>query len=281
MPAQRRHARLKDSCDHCSVAKVRCTKEKPSCSRCHLRAIPCGYSYSRRAGRRSTSRTEALDMPSPIEGDTTPSAASTLDDSEPAPSSPESIGGIMGSPTSWAPVPAYSWEQGLYQAQCEYFQQHRDHPAASDYITAAPADPSMPMLNSGFASPPPPFQAPAMARNFSTSSTASMSSEYYAFSDSSDSSAHSQTEAVQDELSKLSNFAESMERKFDAVVRSRLQSRDSFSEFGMPLGELEIEDAGVPAPDVSELAFYYSLAELKRRLKWVSEDVSYLISNPC
>lgn len=139
----------------------------------------------------------------------------------------------------------------------------------------------MPMLNSGFATSALPHPAPAMARNDSTSSMDTMSSEYYAYSDASSGSTHSQTEAVQDELSNLSNFAESMERKFDAVVRSRLQSRDIFSELGTPFCDLEVEGSSVPTPDMSEMAFYYSLAELKRRLKWVSEDVSNMITNPC
>lgn len=86
------------------------------------------------------------------------------------------------------------------------------------------------------------------------------------------------TEAVHDELSNLTSFAEGMEKKFDAVVRARLQYRD-------PVEDLEVErmlgseggKGGVPSPDCNELAFYYSLAELKRRLKWVREDVGCLM----
>lgn len=101
-----------------------------------------------------------------------------------------------------------------------------------------------------------------------------------------------------------------MERKFDAVVRARLQYRDVYSDFGVPVDEIESNTispthhhilgdgmgsvmsaeerilgaggvaagkGGVPSPDCNELAFYYCLAELKRRLKWVREDVGNLM----
>ncbi|KAJ5921367.1 hypothetical protein N7466_009693 [Penicillium verhagenii] len=43
--------KLKDSCDKCSVSKVRCTKEKPSCTRCGKLGYTCFYSPARRVGR--------------------------------------------------------------------------------------------------------------------------------------------------------------------------------------------------------------------------------------
>ncbi|KAJ5933891.1 hypothetical protein N7454_006220 [Penicillium verhagenii] len=43
--------KLKDSCDKCSVSKVRCTKEKPSCKRCGKLGYTCFYSPARRVGR--------------------------------------------------------------------------------------------------------------------------------------------------------------------------------------------------------------------------------------
>lgn len=122
--------------------------------------------------------------------------------------------------------------------------------------------------------------APMMTRNFSSATD---------MTDLSTSSTVSSTmcEAVHDELSNLTTFAESMERKFDSVVRARLQYRDVYSEFGVPMDDIEgghppvdrsVGKVGaVPSPDVNELAFYYSLAELKRRLKWVREDVGNLM----
>lgn len=48
--------RLKNSCDMCSVSKVRCESQKPVCSRCTKLGHPCSYSIARRVGRRHGSR---------------------------------------------------------------------------------------------------------------------------------------------------------------------------------------------------------------------------------
>lgn len=105
---------------------------------------------------------------------------------------------------------------------------------------------------------------------------------------SSTSLASTQVDAVHDELANLTTFAESMEKKFDAVVRQRVQYRNVYNEFGVPMDDLELQPTStpdmsqqgrsghVPSPDLSEISFYYSLAELKRRLKWVKEDVGNL-----
>ncbi|KAK4111489.1 hypothetical protein N656DRAFT_780786 [Canariomyces notabilis] len=55
---QSQQLKLKDSCDPCSAAKVRCTKEKPSCARCDKFGHRCYYSPARRIGppHRSNSR---------------------------------------------------------------------------------------------------------------------------------------------------------------------------------------------------------------------------------
>ena len=44
--------RLKDSCNNCASMKVKCSKDKPSCTRCEDREIECYYSPSQRSGRR-------------------------------------------------------------------------------------------------------------------------------------------------------------------------------------------------------------------------------------
>ena len=43
--------KLKDSCDVCSSSKLRCDKQKPTCSRCANLNRHCTYSPARRAGR--------------------------------------------------------------------------------------------------------------------------------------------------------------------------------------------------------------------------------------
>ena len=45
--------KLRESCESCASCKVKCTKEKPSCSRCVARGLDCQYGESRRCGRAS------------------------------------------------------------------------------------------------------------------------------------------------------------------------------------------------------------------------------------
>ncbi|KAJ5852596.1 transcriptional regulator family: Fungal Specific TF [Penicillium soppii] len=43
--------KLRTSCDPCSSSKVRCTKEKPGCSRCSRNGLECVYGRSQRKGK--------------------------------------------------------------------------------------------------------------------------------------------------------------------------------------------------------------------------------------
>ncbi|EUC32420.1 hypothetical protein COCCADRAFT_98812 [Bipolaris zeicola 26-R-13] len=47
--------KLRDSCDACAASKVKCHKQKPTCSRCQRRGTPCHYQVNKRAGRRPDS----------------------------------------------------------------------------------------------------------------------------------------------------------------------------------------------------------------------------------
>ncbi|KAI0460167.1 hypothetical protein F5B21DRAFT_134505 [Xylaria acuta] len=49
--ATRTRQKYKDSCTHCAGAKVRCSKEKPRCTRCVERGLECSYGLSYRYGR--------------------------------------------------------------------------------------------------------------------------------------------------------------------------------------------------------------------------------------
>ncbi|KAI1261034.1 hypothetical protein F5Y18DRAFT_213715 [Xylariaceae sp. FL1019] len=49
--ATRTRQKFKDSCSHCAGAKVRCSKEKPQCTRCNERGLECSYGLSYRYGR--------------------------------------------------------------------------------------------------------------------------------------------------------------------------------------------------------------------------------------
>lgn len=99
----------------------------------------------------------------------------------------------------------------------------------------------------------------------------------------------SHIESVYDELQGLNIFAFAMEQKFDAVVRQQKSCRpiSSTADFGLPLEELlQKPDHGSGSgkgrnePGQLESAYYYSLAELRRRLKWLREDVGNMITQP-
>lgn len=49
--------KLRDSCHACAVSKLKCFKEKPTCSRCARRGITCEYVATKRAGRKAIRRT--------------------------------------------------------------------------------------------------------------------------------------------------------------------------------------------------------------------------------
>ncbi|KAL2061145.1 hypothetical protein VTL71DRAFT_7418 [Oculimacula yallundae] len=53
LPTARR--KLKESCTQCASAKVRCSKDKPYCTRCEDRNSICSYGMSQRSGRRAGS----------------------------------------------------------------------------------------------------------------------------------------------------------------------------------------------------------------------------------
>ncbi|KAJ5761817.1 Aflatoxin biosynthesis regulatory protein [Penicillium nucicola] len=44
--------KLRDSCHACATSKIKCPKEKPSCSKCNARGIKCQYFFAKRPGRR-------------------------------------------------------------------------------------------------------------------------------------------------------------------------------------------------------------------------------------
>ena len=43
--------KLRNSCDSCNLAKVKCSKGRPSCTRCEAQAVQCIYGISMRAGK--------------------------------------------------------------------------------------------------------------------------------------------------------------------------------------------------------------------------------------
>lgn len=57
--AKKPAGKLKDSCDVCSAFKLRCDKQKPTCTRCANLNYRCTYSPARRAGRSHAVRRES------------------------------------------------------------------------------------------------------------------------------------------------------------------------------------------------------------------------------
>lgn len=60
--------RLRDSCTACAQSKVKCSKEKPTCSRCARRNFSCDYGVSRRTGRHPYPRPPSASGASPRAG---------------------------------------------------------------------------------------------------------------------------------------------------------------------------------------------------------------------
>ncbi|KAI0182303.1 hypothetical protein EV127DRAFT_517894 [Xylaria flabelliformis] len=56
-------SKLRDSCLACSSSKVRCPREKPTCSRCQKRRVNCEYLTSKRAGRKHDTSNDSVVAP--------------------------------------------------------------------------------------------------------------------------------------------------------------------------------------------------------------------------
>lgn len=52
-------SKLRDSCHSCAVSKIKCPKEKPTCSRCESRGLTCQYFYTKRPGRKRESESNS------------------------------------------------------------------------------------------------------------------------------------------------------------------------------------------------------------------------------
>ena len=52
-PTPSKPVKLRESCDSCLIAKVKCSKMRPLCGRCLANGAPCAYSPSSRSGKRN------------------------------------------------------------------------------------------------------------------------------------------------------------------------------------------------------------------------------------
>ena len=57
-----KHVKLRESCDSCLIAKVKCSKARPVCARCLSNGAACGYSPSSRAGRKNRNASASKPM---------------------------------------------------------------------------------------------------------------------------------------------------------------------------------------------------------------------------
>ncbi|RWA08258.1 hypothetical protein EKO27_g6850 [Xylaria grammica] len=57
-----RPVKLRDSCDACAISKVKCHREKPTCSRCLRRGVACKYVVTRRGKKYGSSTTSGDDV---------------------------------------------------------------------------------------------------------------------------------------------------------------------------------------------------------------------------
>ncbi|PVI03121.1 hypothetical protein DM02DRAFT_612484 [Periconia macrospinosa] len=47
--------KLRESCNHCALSKVKCSKDRPTCVRCSEKGLSCAYAPSQRTGKRRAS----------------------------------------------------------------------------------------------------------------------------------------------------------------------------------------------------------------------------------
>ncbi|KAL3467676.1 hypothetical protein BJX64DRAFT_283145 [Aspergillus heterothallicus] len=90
---------LRNSCSHCNQAKVRCSKDRPTCRRCASRNTPCVYGVSMRGMKRPRTEAQlaearqpekkkrAISLPSPVISEALPTT--TIDMSGQAPFFPD------------------------------------------------------------------------------------------------------------------------------------------------------------------------------------------------
>ena len=79
LPAPTAKTRLRDSCHACASSKVKCHKEKPTCSRCANRGVTCEYYVTKRPGRRRGNNNHSnstIDVSRPSPSPSTPQPAS-------------------------------------------------------------------------------------------------------------------------------------------------------------------------------------------------------------
>ena len=119
--------KLRASCDHCYLAKIRCSKELPTCGRCQRHGYSCRYSPSQRMGkpRKFIHERSASQMSVKTRGSTSagerPSSSPNLRKPESVPPifdwnfepTMTSAGSQCSSDTSMSQDLSFAWQQAL------------------------------------------------------------------------------------------------------------------------------------------------------------------------
>ena len=69
-PAPRLPIKYRASCDRCYLAKVKCSKERPTCPRCENLGLACSYSPSQRTGKSRRTKIRRTSAPQDSESQT-------------------------------------------------------------------------------------------------------------------------------------------------------------------------------------------------------------------
>ncbi|KAL9045274.1 MAG: hypothetical protein Q9214_001660 [Letrouitia sp. 1 TL-2023] len=64
-----RPPKLRESCNACAAVKIRCTKKRPTCTRCDERGLSCEYVATKRRGRPSQAPTQSVNKIKTYSGD--------------------------------------------------------------------------------------------------------------------------------------------------------------------------------------------------------------------
>ncbi|KAI4209404.1 MAG: hypothetical protein LQ351_007663 [Letrouitia transgressa] len=152
--------KLRDSCQACASSKLKCLKEKPTCSRCAKRGIICEYVATKRGGHKHGSRSSKNERGNNSPGATATDTVATTQPSPPlsswfTPNSRTSNTDLLPSPDSVRPPPttttsgasANFFPNLLSPADQSLFFAHTDPIADLDSSFASPESYCMPDLS--------------------------------------------------------------------------------------------------------------------------------------
>ena len=298
--------KLKESCDCCAQAKVRCTRERPSCLRCRTKGNNCQYSYSRRAGRKTMSSTTASTTPSdsdcssyhgsPQALPTQPSFAHmerTMSTSSFASSASSSLDEIHG-----LPIPEYVTPQLPLQDQC-HEEESLDMWSHPPFVTTADdlnndwyrltdsfPETSTTHFTSHFETNP--TSSPAQSTTSDTDSLLEHleleSTSFPMFDDvprsaqlggqQQESFLFAETEAIREELRLLGNFVGTLEERVDRSVRCAGLQQKAAMEAKALCGDFTGETGACAA---GSLVTRFDASDLRRRLGGIRHEIECIV----